>query len=331
MHQRCLNLLAALGVLFLLGGPVAAQTPTAAEGQATTAAKKASPLLRTADGRPDLRGSWNYDDSTPLERPDQLAGKETLSPEETAQFETERDARRGFNSGSGGTGYDTRIWFERPKMSGRTSLIVDPPDGKMPPRTAEGQKRAMARAEARRRGRAADGPEDRTVGERCLVGDNSGPPMKPIAYNHNVIIFQTRDYVALLNESIHRARVIPLDGRPRTAFRQWIGQSRGRWEGDTLVVETTNYVGAAADYSAFGASENLRVIERFTGVDADTLRYEFTIDDPAIWTRPWTVRLTMTPGPSMYEYACHEGNHSLENILSTARNLERQARDGASE
>ncbi len=159
--------------------------------------------------------------------------------------------------------------------------------------------------------------------------------MKPIAYNHNVNIFQTPDYVVLLNESIHRARVVPLDGRPRTDFRQWIGQSRGRWEGDTLVVETTNYVGAAADYSAFGASDNLRVIERFTGVDADTLRYEFTIDDPVIWTRPWTARLIMTswpgPGPSMYEYACHEGNHSLENILSTARNLERQARDGASE
>ena len=158
--------------------------------------------------------------------------------------------------------------------------------------------------------------------------------MKPVAYNHNVIVFQTGDYVAFLNESIHTARVVPLDGRPRTAFRQWIGQSRGRWEGDTLVVETTNYIGAGADYSAFGASENLRVIERFTRVDTDTLRYEFTIDDPVIWTRPWTAQLTMTrammPGPTMYEYACHEGNHSLENILSTARALERQAGDGAS-
>jgi hypothetical protein len=333
MHHRCLTVAATLGVLFPPGRSLVAQTPAAPKGQTTTAVKTALRPPRTADGHPDLRGIWSFANTTPLERPEQFAGRDTLSPEEAANFERESAAAGGFNSGPRGTGYDTRVWFERGEVTGRTALIVDPPDGKMPPMTAEGQSRAAVRAEGNRirgsmeGGAGADGPEDRTIGERCILGFNSGPPMRPNAYNQNVDVFQTRDYVALLNEMNHMARVIPLDGRPRVAFRQWVGESRGHWDGDTLVIETTNYRGDAAEFSGFGATENLRLVERFTRV-GDTLLYEFTVNDPATWTRPWTVQLPMTKGPQMYEYACHEGNYAMEHILSAARASERAAESG---
>jgi hypothetical protein len=331
MRRRSLILAVAFGILFPPKYLVTTQTTKPAKGPASSA-KPTGNVPRTPDGHPDLRGQWDYNDAAPLERPDKFAGKETLSPEEAKAAADERAAASAFSSGPRNTGYDTRVWFERGKVSGRTSLIVDPPDGKQPPLTPEGQKRAAARREANQRRSAiegavvdADGPEDRSVGERCLVGDNSGPPMKPVAYNHNVAIFQAPDYVSFVNESIHIARIVPLDGRPRPSFRGWIGQSRGRWEGDTLVVETTNYRREAAEFSAFGASENLRVVEHFTRLGPETLRYEFTIDDPTTWTKPWTARIDMKPGPPMYEYACHEGNYSLRNILMNARALEKAA------
>ena len=203
----------------------------------------------------------------------------------------------------------------------RTSLVVDPPDGRIPALTAAARDRQAA-ARARARGRT-DGPEDRGISERCLVGFNSGPPMTPSYYNNNVQIFQSPGYVALLNEMIHNVRVIPVDRSPHAppAVRQLTGDSRGRWDRDVLVVETTNLT----DKSAFrGASEKLRLVERFRRVDRNTLLYQFTIDDPDTWTRPWTVEFPMRKtADRIYEYACHEGNYGMFNILSGARAEER--------
>jgi hypothetical protein len=190
--------------------------------------------------------------------------------------------------------------------------------------TPEGEKRADARSEAMRR--PADGPEDRDLYERCLLGFNAGPPMIPSGYNNNFQLVQTRDFVVIVNEMVHDARVVPLDGRPRLpkSIRQWQGDSRGHWEGETLVVDTINFTekgtGTHPSFLRVTSDENLHLVERFTRVDADTLLYEFTIDDPTIWTRPWSAAVTMTKAlGQMYEYACHEGNYGLEGILRGAR------------
>jgi hypothetical protein len=187
--------------------------------------------------------------------------------------------------------------------------------------TAEGQRLADARAAARRQS-PADGPEDRPLAERCILLANAGPPMIPTAYNNNYQIFQTPDHVAILVEMIHDVRIIPLDGHPHTPanIRQWLGDSRGRWEGNTLVVTTTNFT----DKTNFrGSDENLRLTERFTRVSADTINYEFTVDDPTAFARPWTaaVPMTRTEGP-LFEYACHEGNYGMTNLLKGARAAE---------
>ena len=201
-------------------------------------------------------------------------------------------------------------------------MIVDPPDGRIPPRTELGEERD------RRLGlsltRPTDGPEDRPLIERCI---SAAPvPIQVVPYNNNVHLFQTRDYVAILVEMIHEVRVVPLDGRRHlnSAIPQWLGDSRGRWEGDTLVIETTGF---SARTSVSGSGPAMRLTERFTRVDRETLRYEYTIDDPASFTRPWTVVLPMTRGEApMFEYACHEGNYGLVNILSIARAEEEAAK-----
>jgi hypothetical protein len=199
--------------------------------------------------------------------------------------------------------------------------VVDPPDGKIPALTEEGKKRAAELAAVR--ARPATGPEDRNFWERCLVAPNSGPPMLPSAYNNNVQIFQTPDTVTIYNEMINDARIVPLDGRPHVPanIRLWRGDSRGKWDGDTLVVETTNF----RDDGVFrGATASMRLVERFRRVDAATLLYEFTVSDPATWTRPWSVALPMKKsGGEVYEYACHEGNYGMVNLLSGARALEK--------
>jgi hypothetical protein len=197
----------------------------------------------------------------------------------------------------------------------------------MPPFTPEGQKRMEAQAALRQR--PAYGPEDRTVGERCMLGFNAGPPMLPGGYNQNVQLFQTPGSVVLLNEMVHDVRVIPLDGRPHLSphIRQWKGDSRGRWEGNTLVVDTRNFY----DTTSFrGSSPSMRLVERFTRVDAETLLYEFTVEDETTWTRPWTVQIPMTRTEDLiFEYACHEGNYGMEGILAGARAQDQAAEEAA--
>ena len=223
-----------------------------------------------------------------------------------------------------------QFWFDRGTKvisSRRTSLIVDPPDGRIPSLTPQARKRADAVAEVRRR--PAQGPEDRRNSARCIVGSNSGPPMNPRSYNNNMQLFQTPEYVVILNEQVHDSRIIPLDGRSHLppSIRLWMGDSRGRWEGDTLVVDTTNLTGKT-DFR--GSGENMHVVERFTRVDADTLLYEYTIDDPESFTRSWKAMFPMrkTEGP-IFEYACHEGNYGMFNLLTGARAQEKAAAEAA--
>jgi len=331
MRHRCFMAVGVVAVVVagvsLAGMTVAAQGPTASDTWT---------VPRTPDGLPDLQGIWDFRTITPMQRPDELAGKEVLTDEEAAEFEIKnqrnqdvRDATpRGNINGAPTTAdveraYNDFWWDFGKKIVGtkRTSLVVDPPDGRIPALTPEAEQRAAARREARER--TAVGPEDRGVGERCILGFNSGPPMAPSAYNNNVQIFQTRDHVVILNEMVHNARVIPLDGRPhiRQDIRQWVGDARGRWEGATLVVDTTNFLGETAFNNSSG---NLHLVERFTRVGPDTLIYEFTVDDPTTWTRPWTAEIPMTKSEDlMYEYACHEGNYGMLNLLSAARAVEK--------
>lgn len=299
---------------------------------------------RTRNGRPDLQGVWNFSTLTPMERPAALAGKAYLTVQEAAAYEKREAERRSkpnprdaaelaedpdFGAGAEApVAYDFRTWWDRGSKvvsTRRTSLVVDPPDGRIPPLTLEGQKRVAAQAEARRR--PAAGPEDRSVVDRCIVGINSGPPMTSSTYMNNMQLFQSPGYVVIVTEMIHAARIIPTDGRPHGTVRRWQGDSRGRWEGDTLVVDTINFFGTT---SFRGSSPNLHLVERFARVDRYTLMYEYTIDDPATWTKPWTVEHPMvkTEGP-LYEYACHEGNHSMIGILGAARAEEKAAEEAA--
>jgi hypothetical protein len=277
-------------------------------------------------GYPDLQGLWTNATVTPFERPANLSGKAVLTQEEAAEFERQTNQARDADNRGGGTEADlgrayNQFWFERgTKVVGtrRTSLVTDPPDGRVPALTPAAQSRADARAEARRRS-PADGPEDRSLVERCILWPTAGPPMVPGAYNNNYQILQAPGHVAILIEMIHDVRIIPLDGRPHApqAIRQWMGDSRGRWDGNTLIVTTTNFT----DKTIFrGSSANLKIVERFTRVDPDTLDYQFSIDDPESFTRSWTaaVPMTKTDGP-IFEYACHEGNYGMTNLLKGAR------------
>jgi hypothetical protein len=303
-----------------------------AAGQAPVAgAAKSAP--RTAWGKPDLQGVWNYATITPLERPGELAGKQVLTDGEAAEYEKQTLERRNPDRRDGGAAADVgraynQFWWDYgTKVIGtkRTSLIVDPPDGKIPPLTEEAKQRVEARAAVLRAPPA--GPEDRNLWERCFLG-TAGPPVVPGPYNNNFQIFQTRDYVVILNEMIHDARIIPLDGRPHVPanIRQWMGDSRGRWEGNTLVVDTTNFTGKT---NFRGSGEGLHLVERFTRVDAGTLLYEFTVDDPSAFTRPWSAALPMAKSDDLiYEYACHEANYGMFNMLSAARAEEKAAANG---
>ena len=274
-------------------------------------------------GRPgagELDGIWNYATMTPLERPRDLAAKPVLTPAEAADYERQTIARQmATNNTAGPDWWDPGTRF---LTDGRTSLIVDPPDGRVPAMTPDAQQRAAARTQARRARGPADGPEDRALNERCLNWSVAGPPMLPGVYNNNVQIIEAAGYVAIVSEMIHDARIVPMDGRAHGTVPKWMGDARGRWEGRTLVVDTVGFT----DKTAFrGSGEHLHLVERFTRVDADTLEYRFTAEDPSTWTRPFTgmFPLKKTPGP-IFEYACHEGNErSMVGMLRGARAEER--------
>ena len=316
---------------------VMALAPAIGAAQSTAAV----PSPRTAWGDPALSGIWDFRSITPLQRPEEFADRDYLSEEEAASLEQAtvdrelelllRPARRTSAGGNVDRGEDGALgayndfWLDRGTTtveSRRTSLIIDPPNGRMPSLTEEAQRRREERA-AYRREHPADSWEDRGLNDRCMF--TTGLPMVPSAYNNNVHVFQTPDHVAMLVEMTHTLRVVPLDGRPRPGqpIRQFVGDSRGHWEGDTLVVETMHFNRLTG---LRGSTPDARLVERFTRVSPDVIEYEFTIEDPATWTRPWTARveLKQTEEP-LYEYACHEGNYSMEGILAGARAEEREA------
>ena len=290
---------------------------------------------RTAWGQPDLQGVWDFRSITPLQRPERLENQEFLTEEEAAELEQaavardaaawDREARR--TEAGGNVGAYNNFWMDRGQKAvgtRRTSLIVDPPNGRMPEQTTAARERAGVRRDYRRE-HPADGPEDFSNGVRCILGFNAGPPFTPSAYNNNMQLFQTPDHVVVVTEMVHTARIIPLDGSPHlpSNVQQWSGDSRGHWEGETLVVETTNHT----DKTRWrGSTPDMRLVERFTRVDAETLLYEFTVTDPTTWTAPWTaaVPLLLHPEP-MFEYACHEGNYSMGVMLAGTREEEKAA------
>ena len=288
---------------------------------------------RTPDGHPDLQGFWTNATITPLERPKELGAKEFFSEAEAAEnrksalVPTPTAERSGTEAHYEFTQFGLDKTQSQVAFSLRTSLIVGP-EGRVPSLTPEAQQRIAERA-AKAKGHEFDGPENRGIQENCIVWGNEGPPMLPPGYNSYLQIVQAPGYVAILQEMIHDARIIPLDGRPHLPqnVRGWLGDSRGRWEGDTLVVDTTNFT----DKINFrGSRENLHVVERFTRVDDNTIRYAFTVDDPTTWTKPWSAELPLAKdkGP-IYEYACHEANYGIANNLKGARAVEKAAEEAA--
>jgi hypothetical protein len=281
---------------------------------------------RTPDGQPSLEGFWNSATYTPFERPANMKDKEFFTAEEAEAFVKQRNTQ--FESQApDDIHYDNAIWqserTEKGLKSLRTSLVIDPPDGRVPPQTDEAVKRNAAITAARRTlGGAYDKVQNRPLAERCIVWPHEGPPMQPVGYFSNLQFVQGPGYVVVIQEMIHNARVIPLDNRPRLgdSIQQFYGDARGHWEGNTLVVETTNFT----DKTAFrGSSSALKVTERITRTDADTIVYRATMEDPHTWARPWTIEYAMskTDDP-IYEYACHEGNYGMRNIMSAVRKQE---------
>ena len=342
MHHRSFAsariLAAMMAVGFMTIAPVAGQGPSAA-ASAAQAAEQPYTAPRTPDGQPDLQGFWTNQTYTRLERPDSVTSP-FYTEEEVAAIEG-RAATRESAQTEPGTIPDVHYAFPQFGLDRsqstfarnlRTSLIVDPPNGKLPPVTAEGQRRAVEVAAAReRRGGRWDAAENNQLDDRCIMMAGVGPPMLNTGYNSTYQIVQAPGYVMILVEMIHDARVIPLSavGRepPPEAVRHGLGASRGRWEGETLVVETTNFNGKNP---LRGSSDKMRVIERFTRVAEDTIMYRFTVEDEATWETPWTAEMPMRQiGGPIFEHACHEGNYGLYNTLVGARLEEQQAAEEA--
>ena len=316
--------------MFIFLVAISLLTASTARSQAAKASSHYAPP-KTADGQPDLQGVWNNATITTLERPPELGSKEFFTPQEALTFERrfadegDRDKRSADHSVDVAGAYN-QGWFDRGNKvvpSLRTSLISEPRDGKIP-YSDEGRKRVAALA-AHKAEHPADGPEDLTLQDRCIVWRTAGPPMLPGPYNSNYQIFQTPGYVVIVSEMIHDTRVIPLDNRPHlpSSIRQWQGDSRGHWEGNTLVVDSTNFT----NHPKFlGTTDKLHVTERFTRVSAEMINYEFTMEDPGTFSQPWSASfpLNRTADP-IYEYACHEGNYAVPGILAGARLQEKQA------
>jgi hypothetical protein len=327
------RLFASIGILTLVVTHAAAQGTTAA-AKTKLAPAKIWTAPHTRDGQPDLQGIWTNSTMTPLERPRDLADKEFLTEQEVAQREKKLLDELSTDRRDGGAEVDVNrsyneLWRERGHLLQRTSLIVDPPNGRLPALTPEGQKREKARADDRRRRGPdqTDSWEDRNLAERCIT---RGAPKLPGGYNNNFQIVQTPTYIAIMQEMIHETRIIPLDGRPHVDknIHLWMGDSRGHWEGNTLVVDTTNYNDKIVSESfncCPGAVSSLHVVERFTRVGPDQIEYQYTVEDPATYTGPWTasVPMTRTDGP-LFEYACHEGNYAMVDILAGARAKEKE-------
>ena len=289
---------------------------------------------QTAWGAPDLQGVWDFRTITPLERPEALGDKAFLTAEEAANQEQEVIERNAElllapaqrTEAGGNLGAYNNFWMDRGTTTvgdRRTSLIIDPANGRIPAVTDAGRARSTRVGSFN-----VDVPEsytDLSNADRCIMGFNAGPPITPGGYNQNVQVFQTPDHVVLLTEMVHTARVIPIDGSPGLddSVRQWSGDSRGHWEGDTLVIETENFLDHDAYATWRGSSTDMQLVERLTRLDADTLVYEFTVTDPATWASPWTAQHQMKLSDlPMFEYACHEGNYSMPQMLGGARTLE---------
>jgi hypothetical protein len=323
------ELLTVLTVTALAPLPAAAQAPDAAS------------TVRTADGQPDISGTFTFRTLTPFLRPTTLEGKDALSAEEAAAFEASERIRLNRDlfdpeQGARSAGYQPRaeggvlsyneFWYERGielTSDKRTSLITDPPGGRLPPQTPEARQAGSERAAYLDMHRY-DSYTDRSLADRCIMGFNSGPPMVSGAYNNNVHISQTPGYVAIVNEMVHNVRIVPLDDTPKPGFVQYAGVSRGHWEGNALVVETTDFRGGQSR----GTGPNMHLIERFWRLDADTVGYEFTVTDETVYTQPYTAMMPLrrTDG-TLFEYACHEGNYGMHGILAGARVLEAQGRE----
>ena len=312
-------ILVVVGVLLLLA-PAAAAAQSAGGGSDTD---------RTAWGDPDLQGFWTNKTTTPMERPSEYEGRASLSDEERAELDALAESYRDRAPPPGSTGAYNSFWVERGTRSSQTSLVVDPPDGQLPDLTDRVRERDAHVAAARNA--APDNYTDLNLYDRCITRGLPGA-MIPGFYNHNYQILQTPDHVVILVEMIHDARIVPLEGRSHgpSGVGQWLGNSRARWEGETLVVETTGFSPKHDEraisnglYLVHASGAQLQLVERFTRVDADTIDYRFTVNDPQTYARPWTASTPMSriDGP-LYEYACHEGNYGLENILRGARNAE---------
>ena len=337
MRQRAFASLATL--VIVLGGLSLAQV---AAGQSLGSAPDSWTMPRTADGQPNLQGVWSNNGTTPLERPEIFEGRTELTDEEVAQIRSRADEiLNGTNEQAGDvlgdslyrqavedptlqrfdavTGNYNTFWIADRSFDNRTSLIIDPANGRIPPLTEEAQAGRAAAAAGFTRLLNPHGPEDTGLTVRCI---SYGMPNLLTGYNSYFQILQSPTHVVIIQELIHDARVIPLDGRAHLdgGIRQWHGDSRGHWEGDTLVIETTNYSGGDG---LRGGSEKLRVVERFTCVGPDTIRWDVTYDDPTTWTQPWTAMIGLRKSEgAVFEYACHEGNYAMEGILAGARALE---------
>ncbi len=339
----------------LVAVPVAFVFVVLAAAASPAGAQTAFDPPRLPDGRPDLQGVWDFRTLTPLERPADLADKAVLTDEEASELESQAAARDAAANAptergdeilpvGGDVGAYNAFWVDQGAgvVEGqRTSLIVDPPDGRLPAlqRGVEMQQLSLAEdlggtlpVRVRAAGIGTDSHEDRGLAERCLLGFNTGPPIVPVGYNQNIQIFQTADHVVIFHEMVHDARIVPLDGREHlpASVRQWMGDSRGYWDGDTLVIESTNFTAKTASFNpsiaqAAGDGTHLHLTERFSLAAPDTLHYEYTVNDPTTFTRPFTALLPMQRGDLVFEYACHEGNYGLYNMLAGARAQEAEA------